>query len=322
MAISNSVAFWLFIFFIIPSILCSIFVLYHLLFDRTLRRALNNHVIILILFFGLLYELTSIIWYIYFYRNGVSWSSTRAFCLIWLFIDDSGYVIIALLVTWASIERHILIFHGSLMLRRRRRFFIHYLPLMVVVVYSLVYFTIILFLIPCNLPFDGTEIRCGSDSCISRFWVLTWWQPVAHRIVPSLTILFFNLALVVRRLSQNRRMRQQIQWRNYRKMSTQLLSISSIYIFLQLPPNLLTLMYLCGLPRSVASDYNSSAVYFAKYTVLLVPLVCVVSLPELRAKLKFKIVCWRRPIRAIAPERIEMNHMVINRPVAVTIVGE
>jgi hypothetical protein len=38
----------------IPSILCYLFLLFHLLYKRSMRRSLNNHVFILILFIGLI----------------------------------------------------------------------------------------------------------------------------------------------------------------------------------------------------------------------------------------------------------------------------
>jgi hypothetical protein len=50
--------FWIFLLLIIPSIICSLFGLYHFLMDRTLRQALNNHIIILLLCIDLFYNFT------------------------------------------------------------------------------------------------------------------------------------------------------------------------------------------------------------------------------------------------------------------------
>src|SRR3984957_20882315 len=80
-AIPRSVRFWLLLLCEIPSIFCSLFVLFHLLFDRTLRHALNNHVIIVLLFIGLIYELIEISSILNFYRLNTVWPSTPAFCL-------------------------------------------------------------------------------------------------------------------------------------------------------------------------------------------------------------------------------------------------
>jgi hypothetical protein len=87
----------------IPSVLCYLFLLFHLLFKRSMRRSLNNHVFIVLLFIG----------------------------LIWNFLDLFLYSLTNVLMLWASIERHILIFHKSILNIQRKRFIIHYLPLII-----------------------------------------------------------------------------------------------------------------------------------------------------------------------------------------------
>jgi hypothetical protein len=60
--ISNTVKFWSYLTILIPSIVCSLFAIYHLLSDRTLRRSLNNHVIIVLLIIGLVPQVTDYPW--------------------------------------------------------------------------------------------------------------------------------------------------------------------------------------------------------------------------------------------------------------------
>ncbi|CAF4096890.1 unnamed protein product [Adineta steineri] len=52
--------FWILLFFEIPSISCSIFLLYNLYIDRTLRQVLNNHVIFVILIVKLFSQATHV----------------------------------------------------------------------------------------------------------------------------------------------------------------------------------------------------------------------------------------------------------------------
>lgn len=52
--------FWLLLISVILSITCSLFTLYHLLFNRTLRHALNNHRIIVLLILILIVQLIDI----------------------------------------------------------------------------------------------------------------------------------------------------------------------------------------------------------------------------------------------------------------------
>ncbi len=106
MSISATVRFWL---FVIPnslSILCYFFVLYHILFDRTLRQALHNHVIIILLFAGLIYELTTVPFMLHFCRVGNIRKPTIIFAHFWIFIDSLCYTMQMTGFAWASIERH------------------------------------------------------------------------------------------------------------------------------------------------------------------------------------------------------------------------
>ncbi len=67
--ISDSIRFWLCLIPNCLSILCSLFALYQLLSDQTFRQALQNHVFILLLFIGSIYQwkiISSMIFYYYF----------------------------------------------------------------------------------------------------------------------------------------------------------------------------------------------------------------------------------------------------------------
>ena len=85
--ISPIVKFWLYLVFLIPSIICTLFVLYYLVFDRTLRRSINNHVIIVLLFTALFCEVTMYPWMLYYFYHVNNWQRSFVFCMIWGFID-------------------------------------------------------------------------------------------------------------------------------------------------------------------------------------------------------------------------------------------
>jgi hypothetical protein len=139
LSLTFSARFWLFFFSFLLSIICCLFVLYHLLFDRVLRRTLNNHVIIVLLFNTLLYQLTSIPLHLSYYFLSTVWPAAPQVCLIWMFIDGGLFTLALILVAWASIERYILIFHDKWMATRKKRFFVHYLPLVVIFVYCFLF---------------------------------------------------------------------------------------------------------------------------------------------------------------------------------------
>ncbi|CAF0770699.1 unnamed protein product [Adineta ricciae] len=115
---------WLMLVLLIPSVLVTIFDLYHFLRFSSLRKALNNHVIILLLICALIESLTDIIWHIYFYFNTSVMSFTYQFCKTWAVVGPSMYVAAFTLMAWASIERHILIFSLIILVNKGQTFLV------------------------------------------------------------------------------------------------------------------------------------------------------------------------------------------------------
>ena len=132
------VRFWLYLISNISSILCSFFVLYHLLFNRLLRQALNNHAVIVLILIGLIIELIDIPLIIHFFRFGYNWKVTSIFSYFWSFIDYGCFTTQTIIFAWTTIEKHILIFHDRWLLTKKKRFFIHYLPLIILLIYCFI----------------------------------------------------------------------------------------------------------------------------------------------------------------------------------------
>ncbi|CAF0948554.1 unnamed protein product [Adineta ricciae] len=300
MSVPYPVCFWLYLIFLIPSVLCSLFCLYHFLVDRILRNALHNHFIILILAFGTFLNLTDLIWFIDFYRTGHVSVFTRVFCFTWTYIDYAVYVVITLLVAWGAIERHILVFHHNLLRTRKARFFLHYLPIFMVTIYPFVYYIIIYFILPCEPILDYTQIDCGVATCAGNIGALSVWDSLAHNVVPICMIAIFSLALLARVWYSKYRVSQRMQWKNYRKMTIQLVSITGIYLIIVFPSMVLYTMDTVGVLDPSAYDFYNISYYCSYFTTLLNPFVCVIALPELRSKLQrvFQVCSLRRCVRS------------------------
>ncbi|UJR17620.1 hypothetical protein I4U23_004516 [Adineta vaga] len=286
MSVPYEVCFWLYLIFLIPSVLCSIFCLYHFIINRTLRHALNNHVIILILAFGIFLNLTDLLWFIDFYRTGYVLSVTKVFCYTWTYIDYAVSVVITLLVAWAAIERHILIFHRNLLDTQTKRIFLHYLPLCILTLYPFIYYIIIYFVLPCEPYLYANQAGCGVSTCAYNNDALGMWDSIAHNIVPIFTIVIFSLALLGRVWYSKYRMNQRMQWRKYWKMAIQLLSISAIYLIIVFPSMILYTLYTAGVRDSSYYDFFDISYYLSYFTTLLTPFVSIFALPELRKKLR------------------------------------
>jgi hypothetical protein len=256
---------------------------YHLLFDRTLRNALNNHVILVVLIIGLICEITDYPWLLYYYHHGGIWERSFIFCQIWGFIDWGLYITQTVLFAWATIERHILIFHDKWLLTKRKRFLIHYLPLIVLLLYCLILYFIVYFFPPCENSVDYFYVTCF-DACLFDQGWFSIYDTIIDEVLPVFVIVIFSTALLLRVLWQKYRLRQPIQWRKQRKMTIQLLSISFLYLVFLFPFTLVDFMLVCGFPLDNIVNFRQYALYLHFFMTLFVPFICILSLPELRKK--------------------------------------
>ena len=287
--IAPSVRFWTYLVANVLSLICSIFVLYYLLVDRALRRALHNHIIIVLLILGFIYELTNIVWILHYSRTGMPMFTSPAFYIFWVFEDYAFYCIQIGLFAWATVERHILIFHDRWLSTSRRRLFVHYVPIGVIIVYDLVYYSIIHFAPFCENSFDSFLAGGIFIPCLFNQTFLGSWDLIVHQLVPTLVIVLSSAGLIGRVIQQKRRLNQPVNWRKHRKMTIQLLSIASIYVIFNCPWAFLIFGFQYGLPESVVGVPLVYAAYLYYYVIFLFPFACFGSLPELRSKLWQKI---------------------------------
>ncbi|CAF1414069.1 unnamed protein product [Adineta ricciae] len=108
-----------------------------------------------------------------------------------------------------------------------------------------------------------------------------------QQLLPTFTIVFCSISLLVRVLWQRVRMRQTIHWKKHRKMAIQVLSISCVYLLLLLP---YAIVYIVRSYTSLSSQLFTElfvSMGFANYFIpLIFPFVCALSLPELQKKVK------------------------------------
>ena len=201
-AISHNVRFWLILLFYVPSVICSFFVLYHFLIDRTLRQALHNHVIIILLLINLTVQLTSFPWILNYYRLEYVGPQTHSFCLTWLFIDEALYITTTLLFAWATFERHILIFHDRFVGTRYKVIFVHHLPILIILLYCISYNIIVVLVAPCEDKFYYTEVVCGSSPCYYETPLTAFWDVIVNDIIPTIVIIVCSVSLLLRVLYQ------------------------------------------------------------------------------------------------------------------------
>jgi hypothetical protein len=313
MKIPDLVCFCLYLLFEVPSIICSIFVLSHLLFNRELRRALCNHVIILLIIINLIVQLTNIPWILNYYRLFSVRPATHIFCILWIFTDEGLYITTTIFFAWATVERHILIFHDRWVSTRIKRRFIHYFPIGFLSLYCLCYSLVVIILPPCKNIFDYTQVVCGYPLCYYENASVALWDVVVNDMIPTVIIILCSVTLFGRVLYQKKRVRQPIRWRKHRKMAIQLLSISCLYLILYIPRLILEFAYRSGVSQCIGANFMVYAKFFSYCGNFLFPFVCGGSLPNLKVKIKNIFPCWRRQARAIAPEVFHIHQKVEDR---------
>jgi hypothetical protein len=191
---------------------------------------------------------------------------------------------------WASIERHILIFHRSILNTQRKRFIIHYLPLIILPLYLLLFYIIITFAYPCRNVFAYTEIVCGG-LCYSDIspWLDTT-DRLIHDVIPAFLIFISSICLIGRIIWQkNYRMRLPMQWHRHRKMAIQIIPISILYLCSVIPYGLIICINTFGSWSPIGMDIQQ--LYFSYLFYLLaelLPFAYLAAMPKL-----FR----RRPIR-------------------------
>ncbi|CAF1478452.1 unnamed protein product [Adineta ricciae] len=298
------IQFCIFIILVIPSIICSFFALYYLLSDRILRQLLNNHIIIILLILTLLIQCTDIPLQMHYFRTFKSFSSSLTLRFFWLYIDWTLFVLHSMLYTWTTIERHILIFHSHLFGTKMERICLHYFPPFIITIYCCLFYIVVFFVVQCNNGY-GDPSQTIIYPCAFENEKLALYDNIVHSIFPTLSIVIFSFALLFRILWQKYHIHGHINWRQNRKMTIQVLSISFIYLILTFPYFFVDFLQFCGIPSYIGASFTKVAVNGIYYMMFLFPIVSIGALPELRGKMKkiLQLPCQQRiiaPINTVA----------------------
>jgi len=301
-SLPRPVRFWLLLLFDVPSVICSFTILICLLGNRTSRRALRNHSIIVLIILCLGTLLIDIPSYLAFIINsGVVKPSVPAACVMWWFVDIGVYNSQQVLIAWIAVERHILIFHDRWLRTKRGKVFAHYLPLILILAYLFIFYVYAFFIYPCQNTFDYTAPYCNGGPCFQNEPLLRTWDLILDNIAPGLLEPIVSIALIIRVIRQKQQLSQGIQWRKHRKMVLQLISVSIINLTLIVPLNVFSLAYLFGLPSDYAAGVVSYFYFFGYFLSLLVPFAFITSISGLSRKVKSIFQRGRRDIAFVGP---------------------
>ena len=241
-------------------------------------------------------------WMLYFFKSKQIWQRSFTFCVIWGFLDWFLYVSHTMLFAWATIERHILIFHETWISTNKQKILLHYFPMIFILIYLFIFYVIMYFFPPCQNYHQSANLLCIFP-CLYDKYILSMWDFIVDQLFPILIIVIFSIALFIRVLKQKQRMCRTIHWRKHRKMTIQLLSISFVYLIILLPYAIVYIIRLSGLKNAFSNEFYAYTVFFSYFILLLFPFVCALSLPESQIKLKnfFQLKQRQQPPKATNP---------------------
>ena len=272
--------------FHIPSIVCSIFILTYLLSNPRLRLTLYNHTLLVLLIISLFDSFLSQPFTLNYLRTGRATPSTNAMCISWNFFNALSATSIYWTMAWSSMERYLLIFYSSLFASHRRRTLFHYVPLFIItIIYPILANIVIILLYPCENHFNMLSLYCGY-SCALKIPSVALFFRIAHNFVPVSIVISFTLMLIVRVIKQKRQVQNnRFQWRRHRRMIIQLLALASLFLILTFPSFIVGIVQNCCVPTFAAALQISYFTLLIRFTTLLMPFICLSSLPEIWTKL-------------------------------------
>jgi len=267
----------------IPSVLISLYILYKFSCFPQYRSRLNNHPIIGLIIISFIETTTELPIALQYLRLGYVKPNKYGFCLFWIWYNFSLQTTNLTLMTWTSIQRHILIFHSNWVQTSIGRLKWHYIPLIFSVTYIPIFYFSCIILYQCENYFDYSSLLCGSICYNSVTWLSTYDWTV-DLLIPSVAIPLLSITLLIRVLIQAKKMKRSLNWRSTRKMTIQLVAISILYLIFWFPLSLVSLIRIYFI-QTFLQDLTDYYLNYTPYMVqLLMPFVCIACLPEIWPK--------------------------------------
>ena len=201
----------------------------------------------------------------------------------------------------ASIQRYIFIFHKHLM----NTHFKHYIPILLPPIFLFIWYFVLIFFYPCQQQFDYTQVWC-LGACYIYQGIIGTIDWIISSFVPVLLTGIFNILLIVRVVYQKYTMQRARTWRTTRKLVIQLLSISFLFLTIYLPLIIFGLIRLWIDPLFLFVFTMVYLAYVVYLVPLLVPFICLISLPEIVKQMK-KLCCSGGRVGPMHPQQLTLT---------------
>jgi len=278
----NHVKFYLALILQIPSIILCLLIFTFFILNPTVLRKLRYKALLPLLIVNFLQLTLDLPMATNYYRLDRVSPATSTYCKWWLFIESTLEIENQYLAAAISIQRHILVFQPNILNVRRTRYLLYYLPLLLCVIYPIIFYMSAVLFYPCDdTQWDFTENVCGNTACyLSGNDILATFDWIVNGTLPTIVIILANIVLVIRVIKQKNRRQQMITWSKQRRMTLQLLSISSVYLFVWFPSIVTGVMdqfYNSDVLSEIEADYIGDLTYVV---CIFVPWICIGLLPE------------------------------------------
>ncbi|CAF1505322.1 unnamed protein product [Adineta steineri] len=159
------------------------------------------------------------------------------YCKTWMYIEFTLEAINNFLVAMISIQRHTLVFRPNLFYIRLKLYLLYYLPLLFCIIYPTVFYMGAVVFYPCDEgQWNFTLNMCGDTICfLSNNEILAMYDWIVNSSLPIFIIMLANILLIIRVIKQKSRRQKALSWSKQRRMTLQLVSISSLYLIIWLP---------------------------------------------------------------------------------------
>ncbi len=278
----HRIKFYLLLSLQIPATFLCLLIFIFFFTHRALFRVRQNQallILLVVLFIQLTFDLPMVVYYNYLGRIS---PATSGYCTWWTFLEYTLNVASEILMATISIQRHIFVFQANLFNVRLYRYLFHHIPLLFCIIYPIILYLIIVVFYPCDgTQWNFNESVCGLANCYLLYdTVLATYDWVVDNGFPIVVIAFANVALIIRVIRQKIRRQGVASWRKQRRMTLQLLSISSLYIIAWFPSIFVAIVQNFFLPTFLA-DVQLEYIFYLTYLVcLLAPWVCLGLFPE------------------------------------------
>ncbi len=276
-SVPQQVVFYIFLLLDIPSVLCSLLLFYYFIYLPELRDSRESNKIIIYLLIGSFLvtaiDIPLMLPYLLNCYYILSMKYPSSFCIFWIMYNYGMYAINLWLMALVFLERYLLIFFKQIIMKNnKRRFFLYYVSVTLIILFVVLWYLYLIALYPCaQTDFDFTQTLCGFPCYKSAGSVtiqnIDW--AVADLLPVFLTILFIFILIshvLYQRHKVSRRLMHQQTWKRTRKMFSQLLPITFIFLIFNMP------LIIVGLLSISHQWYNMTLYCYADFLSYCLPL--------------------------------------------------